>query len=521
MTHQRTLTAAHWGVYEVEYDDDGKATRLHPFSKDPDPSPIGLHMLSDEVTRLRVRRPAVRKSWLEKGPGAAPEKRGQEPFVELEWDAGARSRRQGAQAREGHALQPRDLRRLLRLVERRPLPSCAEPGPSLPELGRRLCAPPGFLQPGGGARADAAHRGADGRADVHAHAVGRHGRALQALRLLRRRAAQEQPDQCRRRHQASRQGRALRHARQGRALRQRDADRRRPRHRRRRRMAGDPAQHRHRPDPGALPHADGGEPARPRLPRPLHRGLREVRALARRQGCRLGREDHRHPCVAHRRTGARDGGDAHDGQHQLVAAAQPSRRAAVLGDDHAGLHAGPGRPAGRRLRRGLRPGQPDGQRVSEVQRPDAAAGHQRRERLHPGRALHRHAAAAGRHGAVQRPRPRLSRHPAGLLGGRQSVPSPPGPQPPDAGLAQARDHRVPRAVLDAGRAHGRHRAAGHHQPGARRHRLRQPRALPDRHEEGARAGRRGARRLLDLRRARRAGSAKARPTPKAATPWRG
>ena len=42
-------------------------------------------MLSDEVTRLRVRRPAVRKSWLEKG-GAAPEKRGQEPFVELEWD---------------------------------------------------------------------------------------------------------------------------------------------------------------------------------------------------------------------------------------------------------------------------------------------------------------------------------------------------------------------------------------------------------------------------------------------------
>ncbi len=86
MTHQRTLTAAHWGVYEVEYDENGKATRLHPFSKDPDPSPIGLHMLSDEVTRLRVRRPAVRKSWLDKGPGANPEKRGQEAFVEVEWN---------------------------------------------------------------------------------------------------------------------------------------------------------------------------------------------------------------------------------------------------------------------------------------------------------------------------------------------------------------------------------------------------------------------------------------------------
>ncbi len=86
MTHQRTYTAAHWGTYEVEYDDDGKAVKLHPFSRDPDPSPIGLHMLSDEVSRLRVLRPSVRKSWLEHGPGAAPEKRGQEPFVEVSWD---------------------------------------------------------------------------------------------------------------------------------------------------------------------------------------------------------------------------------------------------------------------------------------------------------------------------------------------------------------------------------------------------------------------------------------------------
>ena len=86
MTHQRTLTAAHWGVYEVEYDDKGQATKLHPFSQDPDPSPIGLHMLSDEVARMRVRRPSFRKSWLEKGPGAATDKRGQEPFVEVPWD---------------------------------------------------------------------------------------------------------------------------------------------------------------------------------------------------------------------------------------------------------------------------------------------------------------------------------------------------------------------------------------------------------------------------------------------------
>ncbi len=86
MTHQRTLTTAHWGVYEVEYNDKGEPIQLHPFSKDPDPSPIGLHMLSDEVARLRVRRPAVRKSWLERGPGTNSDKRGQEPFVEVSWE---------------------------------------------------------------------------------------------------------------------------------------------------------------------------------------------------------------------------------------------------------------------------------------------------------------------------------------------------------------------------------------------------------------------------------------------------
>jgi biotin/methionine sulfoxide reductase len=42
-------------------------------------------MLSDEVAHLRVRRLAVRRSWLEHGPGAFPERRGAEPFVEVPW----------------------------------------------------------------------------------------------------------------------------------------------------------------------------------------------------------------------------------------------------------------------------------------------------------------------------------------------------------------------------------------------------------------------------------------------------
>lgn len=86
-----SYTAAHWGVYEVETPDalrrDGEASgpRLRPFSRDPDPSLIGLDQLDPSVTRLRIRRPAVRRGWLERGPGTDNEGRGNEPFVEVDW----------------------------------------------------------------------------------------------------------------------------------------------------------------------------------------------------------------------------------------------------------------------------------------------------------------------------------------------------------------------------------------------------------------------------------------------------
>ncbi len=77
-------TAAHWGIYEVE-ETDG-LPRLAPFRGDPEPTQIGLDQLDERVTRLRVRRPAVRRSWLERGPGQSPPLRGREPFVEVPWD---------------------------------------------------------------------------------------------------------------------------------------------------------------------------------------------------------------------------------------------------------------------------------------------------------------------------------------------------------------------------------------------------------------------------------------------------
>ena len=81
------LTATHWGVYEAV--GQGDALRLQAFSRDPAPSPIGLSMLDAARGPVRVRRPAVRRSWLQAGRGDAPqtarERRGEDPFVEVEW----------------------------------------------------------------------------------------------------------------------------------------------------------------------------------------------------------------------------------------------------------------------------------------------------------------------------------------------------------------------------------------------------------------------------------------------------
>ncbi len=76
-------TAAHWGIYEVGA---GTPPTLSPWREDPDPNQIGVHALAPSLQAIRVRRPAVRRSWLERGPGSAPELRGREPFVEVDWD---------------------------------------------------------------------------------------------------------------------------------------------------------------------------------------------------------------------------------------------------------------------------------------------------------------------------------------------------------------------------------------------------------------------------------------------------
>ncbi|WP_404477374.1 hypothetical protein [Novosphingobium sp. BL-52-GroH] len=56
---------------------------LASLSADPDPTAIGLDQLAPDVEALRIARPAVRQGWLE---GRSRSGRGEEPFVEVEWD---------------------------------------------------------------------------------------------------------------------------------------------------------------------------------------------------------------------------------------------------------------------------------------------------------------------------------------------------------------------------------------------------------------------------------------------------
>ena len=142
MTHQRTLTAAHWGVYEVEYDDNGQAMRAASLLE-------GSRSLADRPAHAvrrggaAARAPAGGAQELAREAARAPAPSGaaRSRSSKLTWDealdlVAAELKR----VKDTHS-QPRDLRRLLRLVERRPLPSRAEPGPPLPECDRRLRAP--------------------------------------------------------------------------------------------------------------------------------------------------------------------------------------------------------------------------------------------------------------------------------------------------------------------------------------------------------------------------------------------
>lgn len=81
-------SSAHWGTFQVDVSDDGRTVlRTRPYADDPDASPAIAGVAEAQHHPLRVARPAVRRRWLERGPG--PDDHRGDPddvYVEVEWD---------------------------------------------------------------------------------------------------------------------------------------------------------------------------------------------------------------------------------------------------------------------------------------------------------------------------------------------------------------------------------------------------------------------------------------------------
>jgi biotin/methionine sulfoxide reductase len=76
----RRLIGSHWGFYEHR----GTSESVRPLAIDDDPAAFAAGLTGDRLAPCRILRPAVRRSFLERGPGEG--RRGAEPFIEVSWD---------------------------------------------------------------------------------------------------------------------------------------------------------------------------------------------------------------------------------------------------------------------------------------------------------------------------------------------------------------------------------------------------------------------------------------------------
>ncbi|TDK49807.1 molybdopterin-dependent oxidoreductase [Antarcticimicrobium luteum] len=79
---QTKVTSSHWGAFEVDVEGD-RIVATRPFAPDPHPSAIPAILPAAVHHSSRVRRPAIRRGWLER---RARDGRGSDDFVELPWD---------------------------------------------------------------------------------------------------------------------------------------------------------------------------------------------------------------------------------------------------------------------------------------------------------------------------------------------------------------------------------------------------------------------------------------------------
>jgi biotin/methionine sulfoxide reductase len=79
-------TSSHWGTYLVDIDDEGRVIGTRPHADDPDAAPAIANVADAQHARSRVAHPAVRRGWLDNGPGP-DDHRGDhgDEYVEVDW----------------------------------------------------------------------------------------------------------------------------------------------------------------------------------------------------------------------------------------------------------------------------------------------------------------------------------------------------------------------------------------------------------------------------------------------------
>ncbi|MEF9676222.1 molybdopterin-dependent oxidoreductase [Pectobacterium aroidearum] len=85
MAIKRYPHLAHWGAFTAVVE-DGRLIRCEPFSDDPAPSSMLDSIAPLVYSDRRIRRPSVRRSWLQKRENSDRTLRGREDFVEVDWD---------------------------------------------------------------------------------------------------------------------------------------------------------------------------------------------------------------------------------------------------------------------------------------------------------------------------------------------------------------------------------------------------------------------------------------------------
>jgi biotin/methionine sulfoxide reductase len=82
------VTTSHWGAFRVTTEGN-RITAVAPFERDPNPSTISRVVPAAVHHHSRIRCPAIRRGWLEHGPGKpglTGARRGEDDFVEVPWD---------------------------------------------------------------------------------------------------------------------------------------------------------------------------------------------------------------------------------------------------------------------------------------------------------------------------------------------------------------------------------------------------------------------------------------------------